>query len=90
MKFKFLDTVSWDSQAGGIWKRKVGKIYGVIPAGEKPSRQLFPELYGRPSHNISYTLPRDHESHVVVAGHKTYYPRVKDLRLVRRSIYEGE
>ena len=83
-RIEFLQEVTWTSQSAGFLKTKTGKIVGVIPAGEKPSRQLFPELYR--GNGIRFTAPRDHESYVVDAGKKTYYPLVKYLNSVASDI----
>lgn len=82
MKFRFGDTVTWESQANAGYTVKVGEVCGIVNAGEKPSRVLYPQLY-RPSRSIAYVMPRNHESYIIKVGSKYYWPRAKYLKMVK-------
>jgi hypothetical protein len=69
-------TVTWRSQSAGVWKEKTGVIVAVVPAGRYPSEALDAVgIRGRAGDG----LPRDHESYVVRAGGRLYWPRVSAL-----------
>ena len=77
---KIGDKVSWESQAQGYNKKKVGVVVGVIPAGEQVAVYLDAALA-----NIGSTIQKDyggarlHESYLVVVSGKVYWPRVCKL-----------
>jgi len=82
--------VYWESQAGGVKKRKTGQIVAVVPPNAKPLSVVIQKRL-RMSHKIATmgqnSAPRNHESYLVsVSGEKEgtlpslYCPRVKDLR----------
>lgn len=74
--FKIGDTVEWTSQSHGYEKTKRGKIYCVIPENAEVSMYASLRMPG---------LPRNHESYVVNADGKLYWPRVSALKLVKRG-----
>ena len=75
------DKVTWTSQAGGHTKTKIGYIVHIVPADTWPSMDdpRFRELDRK---NRYYTVPRNHESYVVEANCKYYFPRVSGLKLI--------
>lgn len=78
MLFKVGDRVRWTSQAGGYVKSKEGIVAQVVPAGEYPERSRFLHLYK----SAGVGKSRDHESYVVVVGHKPYWPLANKLQPV--------
>ncbi len=64
--WKVGDPVIWTSQSAGTWKTKRGVVEMIVPAGKRP------EIRGA-------GLPRDHESYVVRAGGRAYWPLVAKL-----------
>lgn len=82
MTYKLGDMVVWSSQAGGFGKEKSGEIVEVIPAGRSILKSKFRDQLD------ASTLPRRHESYVVMvppkngskAKPKYYWPRVTALR----------
>jgi len=71
---KIGDKVTWESQAGGYRKTKIGEIVDVVPAGNRPSVDNFPDL-----HKAGVGWGRNHRSYVVRVGKKHYWPIVKNL-----------
>lgn len=73
------DRVSWESQAGGYSKKKIGTVVEVVPASH------FPQMMG------GVGGLRHHESYVVSVIHspttkpERYWPLVRNLRLVKRG-----
>lgn len=63
-------TVTWTSSN----LEKTGEIIAVVPAGELPKNDFTPKV------DIS-GAPRDHESYVVKANGKHYWPRVSLLSI---------
>ena len=63
-------TVTWTSSN----LEKTGEIVAVVPAGEHPSTDLTPKVK-EPG------APRDHDSYVVKANGKHYWPRVSMLSI---------
>ena len=63
-------TVTWTSSN----LEKTGEIVAVVPAGERPSTDLTPKVKDP-------GVPRDHESYVVKANGKHYWPRVSLLSI---------
>lgn len=51
--FSVGSSVTWRSQAQGVWKQKTGIVIEVVPAGEKPL-------------NHTTISRRDHESYIVL------------------------
>lgn len=82
-RFRSGDLVWWKSQAQGSTKEKRGVVAEVVPAGQMPNYDLFPELYKYSGVGSS----RNHESYVItVKGKRTavhhYWPRVTHLRML--------
>lgn len=73
--------VKWGSQAGGMWKEKVGEVVAVVPAGGDPNAAL--EQSNLPRRLKNPGMRRDHESYVVRANGKLYWPVVSKLKPVR-------
>lgn len=63
-------TVTWTSSN----LEKTGEIVAVVPAGQHPSTDLTPKVK-EPG------APRDHDSYVVKANGKHYWPRVSLLSI---------
>lgn len=63
-------TVTWTSSD----LEKTGEIVAVVPAGQHPSTDLTPKVK-KPG------APRDHDSYVVKANGKHYWPRVSLLSI---------
>jgi hypothetical protein len=76
MSFQLKHIVHWTSQAAGISKTKEGPVVAVVPAGKLPDRKEFSTLYTGPG----VGSPRNHESYVIKAGGRLYWPRVSALR----------
>lgn len=75
-------TVTWRSQAGGAMLTKTGIVREVVKAGKLPDRdRVFRTLYDGPG----VVMQRDHESYVVEAGWRFYWPCVTCLRLAQRK-----
>jgi hypothetical protein len=66
------DEVTWTSQAGGVTKTKTGKVVHIVPPGEKPTDVREPGMR------------RDHESYIVRALGRRYWPRVSHLAKVKQ------
>ena len=74
---KIGDKVTWQSQAGGDWRSKIGEVVEVVPPNHRPKTK-----------KKDNGTPRDHESYVVRAkavGTRTktarlYWPRVSKLK----------
>lgn len=64
------ETVTWTSSN----LEKTGEIVAVVPAGQHPSTDLTPKVK-EPG------APRDHDSYVVKANGKHYWPRVTLLSI---------
>lgn len=58
--FELGDKVCWNSQAQGFSKEKSGEIVQVVPAGQRPDRDRFLDLYK----NAGCGWGRKHESYV--------------------------
>jgi len=78
MEFKQFDMVTWTSQSHAYRKEKTGRIICVLEPGKTPSN---------PNHGqgVSFRVPyhgsaRKHESYIVEANGKLYWPLVKYLR----------
>jgi hypothetical protein len=67
--FKVGDLVEWTSQSAGVTKAKRGEVVEVI------SRGNVPKLHG-----VRHYSWRDHESYVVKANGRRYWPRVAHLK----------
>lgn len=84
MKIEAGSKVKWASQAQGHHKEKVGVVVQVVPAGERPNRERFLDLYK----GAGVGCGRNHESYVVavptgkkgMGKPKHYWPRVSALR----------
>lgn len=72
------EKVKWVSQAKGHVREKSGVIVQVVPPGERPDKERFPDLY----RGGGIGFARDHESYVVKVDKKHYWPRVSALQLV--------
>jgi hypothetical protein len=71
--------VTWRSQSAGTWKEKTGQVVAVVPADGYPTEALKAVgINGRAGDG----RPRDHESYVVRARGRLYWPRVSALVLV--------
>jgi hypothetical protein len=86
---KLNDFVRWGSQSQGSWKKKIGQIVQVVPAGEIPDRKIAPDLF----RSSGIGLPRKHESYVVRVktgknSFRHYWPRVSGLSLTGRPAGE--
>ena len=68
--FQVGTTVTWTSSN----LEKMGEIVAIVPAGEHPSADLTPKVKDPGA-------PRDHESYVVRANGKHYWPRVSLLSI---------
>ena len=64
------ETVTWTSSH----LKKTGEIVAVVPAGERPTTDLTPKVKDPGT-------PRDHDSYVVKAQGKHYWPRVSLLSI---------
>jgi hypothetical protein len=80
-KFKLGDMVAFTTMGYIHFHDRVGKVVRIIPAGQRPTPEEFPDLYKphrRPGH------PRDHESYILavqrVRSVKHFWPRVHYLR----------
>ena len=82
LKFKVGDYVVWSSQAGGVWKHKIGRVAQVVEAMGMPNRAKFISLYRK----NGVGLPRKEESYVVQLiengklKNRFYWPRVSALK----------
>lgn len=65
------DEVEWTSQSAGNRRTKRGTVIRVLPDGARPDRLSANRFPG---------MARAHESYVVRANGKTYWPRVNQLR----------
>jgi hypothetical protein len=72
-------TVRWRSQSAGVWKEKQGDVVAAVPAGGEVNDELARWARGKITNP---GMPRDHESYVVRAGGRLYWPRVNGLELV--------
>lgn len=82
--FKLGDQVTWESQADGITRTKIGEVVEVVPACERPKTQIK-----------GMGFQRDHESYIVRASKTTdrkrtalYWPLVRGLRKVYETFNE--
>lgn len=75
--FRCGDTVTWRSQAAGIWREKTGQVIAVVPAGSRPNDTF--QALGMREHMKGAGWQRDHVSYVVRAGGRLYWPRVSAL-----------
>jgi hypothetical protein len=88
-QFSVGDRVTWRSQAAGIWKVKTGTIVEVIRPHTIPRERGF----GTSRKHESYIVevkpePVLHGKHQIQrknAKPETYWPRVSNLKLVRRG-----
>jgi len=71
------DIVKWKSQSAGVWKEKTGTVVAVVLAGVPPNRAL--EAFGIKGRIRFPGNARDHDSYVVRAGGRLYWPRVSLL-----------
>ena len=74
--FQLGDQVTWESQAGGHSKIKVGTIVEVVYIGNRPDEKRFPHLYR--SNGVGY-FGRAMISYVVMVGRIPYWPLVSKL-----------
>lgn len=82
-QFQLGDRVAWSSQAGGIWKNKLGTIVEVVSLRTRPQK-------------ADGAGTRDHESYVVQVDHTSrsgrtkkpqfYWPVVSSLKRVRKAV----
>ena len=77
VNFKLNDIVHWTSQAGGIAKKKTGKIIEVVPAGKEPMTVLRDP--GGTRNHVSYVV---HVEGAPRSSEANYWPRVSGLRVV--------
>jgi hypothetical protein len=70
------DKVTWKSQSHGISKTKTGVVVVVIPKRTNP---LSIDEVKKMQLCFEYGSMRDHESYLVKAGYRVYWPRVKHL-----------
>lgn len=66
------DKVRWTSQAGGFARTKHGEIVEVVPSHAYPAISI-------PGSGPGRCEVRDHESYVVCANGRNYWPRVQAL-----------
>ena len=72
--FALGDAIAWDTHGGRHYKRQMGMVVEVVPAGQLPTK-----------YRAETTIPRDHESYVVLAYRDSrtkaayYWPRVSGL-----------
>lgn len=71
------DVVSWDSQAGGVWKTKTGTVIEVVPAGQGRMGS-GPRRHG--SYVVEVIQPSNSPFRTVKS--KRYWPVVSLLRKV--------
>jgi len=74
MSFQIGNKVQWCSSSNGRTKAKEGVVVEIVPAGAVPSRSWLQLHRGS-----GIGMPRDHESYVVIANRKQYWPRVNKL-----------
>lgn len=76
--FKVGDLVEWDSQAGGFWKSKKGRVVEIVPPGEVPKNPLVrgPGLGGRPYESYVIEVP----GKTVKAKVQAYWPVLNRAR----------
>ena len=72
MAFAVGDIVTWTSQSAGSSTAKTGRVAEVVPAGLRPDLP-----------NCGWA--RAHESYIVVAGGRRYWPRVSHLAAVESA-----
>lgn len=75
------DRVAWISSSNGSTKRKEGNVVEVVKIGKRPCQHKFPALH---KHTLGSST-RTHESYVVRANGKNYWPKVDDLGMVSVS-----
>lgn len=90
---KLGDHVNWESQAGGSTKKKSGTVHYIVPKGSAATDRFHVEKYNPgyyPKHKQMFdgTIPRDHESYVIIVPSKSgrgkcklYWPHVSKLQV---------
>jgi hypothetical protein len=74
------DKVTWKSQSHGHSKTKTGIIIVVIPRRTNP---LSIDEVKKMKLCFEYGSGRDHDSYMVKANNRVYWPRVKHLKRVK-------
>lgn len=77
MKLTIGSKVRWNSQAGGVWKVKIGTVVGIVPP-EKDPRGFVPTGFIVKEAGWG---GRDHESYLIQVGRRRrlMWPLVKNL-----------
>jgi len=58
---KIGDLVSWESQSGGFSKKKIGRVFFIVPSFTQP-----PSKYSFPNFKFMYDgMPRNFKSYVI-------------------------
>lgn len=87
---KIGSTVTWESQAGGSWKTKTGKVIAVLPKYESAKGLL--DFLDVPASRIKFQLSSEIER-VIVEVHRggkskltdLYAPRPSQLKVLEES-----
>jgi hypothetical protein len=83
------DRVTWKSQASGHWKQKTGTVVEVVPAFKIPRDKNFGSNRRHESYIVEVTFePKRSTSAIKSVRTKNperYWPRVSNLRLVKRG-----
>jgi hypothetical protein len=92
--FRVGDRVQWSAYDQPQCPVNIGEVVAVVPAGADPRAMALAaqKEWGTTRLDLGTTLPRDHESYLVVVGQawglrkryksKLYWPRVARLRPV--------
>ncbi len=82
MEIVYGQRVTWVSQGGGVRRRKVGEVVGIVPRGRFGYRVGEEATRLGLGHSSSMNSPggfRDHESYLVRVGTTAFWPRVSAL-----------
>ncbi len=91
--FQVGDHVSWQSQAGGHWKQKIGTVVEVVPAFKIPRDKNFGSNRRHESYVVEVTYEpkraapnrKGREGVMQTKKPERYWPVVGNLKLVRRG-----
>ena len=72
--------VTWTSSSSGFTKKKLGIVVLVIPKDTSASNVVAREFGEAPKYVKNWGGARGHESYVIKAGSKLYWPLVSRLR----------
>lgn len=77
--FKVGDRVRWESQSGGYWKAKEGKVVEVVPIGKRPNNDITGGIGLLGRIHVSYVVQLNGTGKGTVLKAKFYWPVVSKL-----------